>query len=267
MTDQTANNADFVKLIKDGAIFIGPHGAPTPDGHDWAPGPEYVNLGYYSEDGFTLTPAPGDTTEFKAHNGDVVLSEQADGNWTIAFSGIQDGVTLTEAYFDTEVDPLTGGYKLTSAAVKTYRALVLIGEGSNGDVIVHHAPRVKVSEREALTFNATTLSARGVTFTTYKDATLGYQAYGWNSGLIEKPAPTVTGATPSAAATGTTVTITGTGLTGANKVTFGSTNGTAVTVVSDTSITAVMPAGTAGSAAIKVTTPGGVSAPYPYTRG
>lgn len=79
-------------------------------------------------------------------------------------------------------------------------------------------------------------------------------------------APTISGATPSGAAAGATVTITGTGFTGATQVQFGSTNATSFQVVSDAQITAVMPAGTAGSAQIKVTTANG-SATLAYTRG
>jgi hypothetical protein len=76
------------------------------------------------------------------------------------------------------------------------------------------------------------------------------------------PLPTVTGITPSSGpqAGGTTVTITGTGFTGATGVRFGTTPGTAVTVVSDTTITVQSPARTAGIADVTVTTPGGTSA-------
>jgi alpha-tubulin suppressor-like RCC1 family protein len=60
---------------------------------------------------------------------------------------------------------------------------------------------------------------------------------------------------------GTTVTIAGFGLTGASAVDFGSSDAASVTVNSDTSITAVSPAFTGGSAAVPVTvtTPTGVS--------
>jgi IPT/TIG domain len=57
---------------------------------------------------------------------------------------------------------------------------------------------------------------------------------------------------------GTTVTITGTNLSEATSVKFGSTDATSFTVSSDTSITAVSPAGTAAVDVI-VSTPGGIS--------
>ncbi|WP_201297900.1 IPT/TIG domain-containing protein [Nocardia sp. CY41] len=57
---------------------------------------------------------------------------------------------------------------------------------------------------------------------------------------------------------GTTVTLTGSGLTGATAVTFGTTPATSFTVDSDTQITAVAPAGT-GIVSVTVTAPGGTS--------
>lgn len=77
---------------------------------------------------------------------------------------------------------------------------------------------------------------------------------------------TITGATPPNAAAAATVTIAGSGFTGVSGVKFGSTNATSFVGVSATQITAVMPAGAAGSAQITVTTPNG-TATFQYQRG
>ena len=73
--------------------------------------------------------------------------------------------------------------------------------------------------------------------------------------------PTVTAITPANGPTvgGTTVTITGTGFTGATAVSFGATPAASFSFVSDTQMTAVSPAGT-GTVDIRVTGPGGASA-------
>ncbi len=75
------------------------------------------------------------------------------------------------------------------------------------------------------------------------------------------PAPAVTAVGPTVGSTagGSTVTITGTNLTGATAVDFG---GTAATITSDTAtqITATSPAGVAGTVDVTVTTPAGTSA-------
>ncbi|WP_454301097.1 phage tail tube protein [Salana multivorans] len=89
--------------------------------------------------------------------------------------------------------------------------------------------------------------------------------------LTADTAPAVTAAAPTGAETGDTITITGTGftgVTGTSGVTIGGTDATSYTVDSATQISAVVPAGSAGSAPIVVTHPtDGASAPFPYTRG
>ena len=76
------------------------------------------------------------------------------------------------------------------------------------------------------------------------------------------PLPTVTAISPTTGGTngGTSVTITGTGLTAATAVSFGTTSSTSISVKSDTSVVAVSPAEAAGTVDITVTTAGGTSA-------
>jgi uncharacterized delta-60 repeat protein len=85
----------------------------------------------------------------------------------------------------------------------------------------------------------------------------------YNAGSTGKtpPAPTVTSISPASGSTlgGTSVTITGTNLNGATGVTMGGNAATIVSVVNRSTITATTPAGTAGSASVVVTTPGGTN--------
>jgi hypothetical protein len=78
--------------------------------------------------------------------------------------------------------------------------------------------------------------------------------------------PALSTVSPSQGSTagGTTVTLTGAGLTGATAVNFGATPAASFTVDSDTQITAVTPAGT-GIVSITVTGPGGTSNPVTFT--
>jgi hypothetical protein len=75
-------------------------------------------------------------------------------------------------------------------------------------------------------------------------------------------APVVSSISPKAGplTDGQSVTITGTGFTGATTVNFGGTAATHMTVVSGTSITATAPAHAAGVVDVTVITPGGTSA-------
>jgi photosystem II stability/assembly factor-like uncharacterized protein len=73
------------------------------------------------------------------------------------------------------------------------------------------------------------------------------------------PVPAITGFSPTSGPVSTSVTVTGTGFTGATAVTFGGTAAISYSVVSDTQITTAVPAG-ATSGTISVTTPGGTGA-------
>jgi gliding motility-associated-like protein len=75
------------------------------------------------------------------------------------------------------------------------------------------------------------------------------------AGFTYIPTPVITSFTPTSAATGATVTLTGTDFTGATAVSFGGTAATSFNVVSATSITAVLAAGTTGN--VSVTNPDG----------
>ncbi|MFZ4388515.1 MAG: IPT/TIG domain-containing protein, partial [Chthoniobacterales bacterium] len=81
----------------------------------------------------------------------------------------------------------------------------------------------------------------------------------WNQ---DCSAPTVSSVSPTSGTTagGDTVTLMGTGFTGATTVDFGATPATGLTVVSDTSLTVTSPAHTAGMVDVVVTTPDGVTA-------
>ncbi|MFB6717523.1 IPT/TIG domain-containing protein, partial [Streptomyces sp. NPDC056237] len=79
--------------------------------------------------------------------------------------------------------------------------------------------------------------------------------------------PVLTGLEPSQgpSAGGTTVTVTGTGLTYTTTVLFAAVPA-GFTVVSDTQLTTTAPPGAAGAVTVRVVTPGGTSIGLPYTR-
>lgn len=267
------NNPADVRLVQDGRILLGAYGITAPTGPAWDPTSDLVakiraDLGYYGEDGFSLTPEPGDNKRFKAHNEDVVIDQDAPGTWAVAFSGIQRSIALSEAYFDTTVDPATGKMVLTKASVNTYRDLITVGI-SGEDLILTHYPRVKVADREAVQFGANAINALGMTFRAFKCPILGYQVAQWDTSLIEAaPAlATITGTSPATEqAPAGNVIITGTGFSGATGVKFGATAASSFTINSDTQITAVMPAGTAGTANITVLNAAGSSTPHTFAR-
>ncbi len=78
-------------------------------------------------------------------------------------------------------------------------------------------------------------------------------------GFVPAPRLTSVSVAQGPASGGTSVTITGTGFTGATQVSFGATPAAGFTVSGDTSITAVSPSAPAGTVDVTVTGPGGTS--------
>ena len=178
----TGIDADLVRLIKDGAIFIRPSGtADVPTGTTRTPADATTQLGYYSEDGFTLTPVPGDETTLNGHNGDAVLSETSPGHWTVGFSGLEGRSKITAAYFDVDVAE-DGSVTVASASASRRYDVVVVGMDQQERLILAHFPNVQLdnSSREGLTFNRTTLLAYALTFRTFKGgSTAPYHFKAW----------------------------------------------------------------------------------------
>lgn len=87
-----------------------------------------------------------------------------------------------------------------------------------------------------------------------------YRAYlSLSSAFVPPPRVTSVSVTSGPSAGGSSVTVTGTGFTGATVVTFGATPAASFTVNGDTSITAVSPPVSAGTVDVTVTTAGGTS--------
>lgn len=162
------NSAELSRVIKQGAIFIRPVGTlDIPTGPNWVPANTSTCIGYYSEDGFTLTREAGDSTDFRGHNKDIVLSEEDPGYWTPSFSGIESNQVTIETYFETAIGP-DGSVTVTESGISKRFDIVTVGYTQKEELIIVHYPNVQISSREALQFNTTTLLAYGMTFRTFR---------------------------------------------------------------------------------------------------
>jgi gliding motility-associated-like protein len=102
-----------------------------------------------------------------------------------------------------------------------------------------------------------TVSGNSLTLTGYT-GTLSDKKFAIGDSVIGfAPPPTISSFTPTSAISGSTITITGTGFTGVTAVTVGGTAVTSYTVVSSTSITAIV--GNTTNGTFQVTTPGGTA--------
>lgn len=106
-------------------------------------------------------------------------------------------------------------------------------------------------------FFETTISARATVASSVSDPVAANNLATRDTAVSSPPAPTITSLTPSAGAVGSSVTIGGTGLVTAFSVTFDGTSAS-FTVVSDTEITATVPAG-ATTGPVAVTTNSGTA--------
>ncbi|MBA4372940.1 MAG: hypothetical protein C0402_08755 [Thermodesulfovibrio sp.] len=188
------------------------------------------------------------------------IQQTGDDRVTLLLEGLPNGGASFYRECDTEGCATTvTGINPTSGPVAGGTAVTITGTNLTGatSVTIGGAAATSVVVVNATTITAVTpagtAGARDVVVTAPGGT-------GTGTGLFTYiAAPTVTGINPTSgpAAGGTVVTITGTNLTGATSVTIGGAAATSVVVVNDTTITAVMPAGTAGAQNVVVTTPGG----------
>lgn len=191
----SGNNADLVKLIKDYALFLFPKGETftMPTSTDWQPPEGKKPVGYNSEDGAVLHPEPGDTTEIKAHNGDVVVSESAPGQWTLQIPGIESTKDIVEAYFGTKADK-DGALHVKDATSNIEYGFVLAALDQNGNPIVVCGQKAKVTDRDDITFSDTDVVTFNITLGMFKGAD-GFQFHAY--GLLPASSTPSTKSAPS----------------------------------------------------------------------
>ncbi|PLS31635.1 bacterial Ig-like domain, group 2 [Bifidobacterium margollesii] len=169
----SGNNAQLVKLIKDYALFLwrldDPSRPDMPDSENWTPPQGARPVGYNSEDGAVLHPEPGDETEIKAHNGDIVVSEQDPGYWTLQIPGIECRQSIAEAYFGVKADD-DGSFHVRDAAANVEYMAVLACLDQYGNPIVLPIGRCKVSDRDDMTLVSTEAVTFNVTLRMFKAA-------------------------------------------------------------------------------------------------
>lgn len=192
----SGNNADLVKLIKDYALFLFKDGEEftMPADTAWQPPEGKKPVGYNSEDGATLHPEPGDTTDIKAHNGDIVVSETEPGYWTLQIPGIECKRDMAEAYFGVAADD-HGAFHVRDATTNQRYGFVLAALDQYANPIIVCGGKAKVSDRDDLTLTNTDTIKFTVTLQMAK-ASDGYQFHAY--GLLSDEASPAT--TPKAAA-------------------------------------------------------------------
>jgi len=154
--------------------------------------------------------------------------------------------------------PSITSFTPTSALVGT--TVTITGTGFTG------ATSVKFGGTAASSFNvvnASTIQAIVANGSTGDVSVTTAAGTATKAGFVFVAAPTITNFTPTTAASGATVTITGTDFTGATAVSFGGTAASSFNVVNATSIQAVVGTGATGD--VSVTTPAGTAIKAGFT--
>lgn len=247
------------------AIYLAPVGTVLPTTIDEDLDDAFEHVGWLHSDGITET-AVGSKTEIRGHQGQRVVRTRMETPGTqFSFTALESKPQTDALRYVELTSTTTGGVRKT-----------------------RRTPGQKVSARAAVidVFDADYTERRKRKVIDHVDVTpngdivwagTDIAGYPFMADIISDydvletvneadVAPTLTSASPTTGAAGATVTLTGSGFLGATQVRFGSTNATSFNVVSNTSITAVVPAGTAGSAAVKVIKGTTESSTVPFTR-
>lgn len=175
---ESGNNKELVRQIKQYALFLYAPGEQftLPTGVNWTPG-EKKPIGYSSEDGAVLHPEPGDDTEINAHNGDIVISTNSGGYWTLQLAGIEARKEVVEAYFGTSLNA-DGGIHVSDATTPQKWGLVLAAIDQNDRPIVVGAAQAQVSDRDDVTLVSSDVMQFNMTFKLFKTNGEMFVAYG-----------------------------------------------------------------------------------------
>ncbi|WP_155413334.1 autotransporter outer membrane beta-barrel domain-containing protein, partial [Rhodopseudomonas palustris] len=179
---------------------------------------------------------------------DVVVTTA--GGSATSTGGFTYIATATVTSIAPAAGPISGGTSVTITGTNLSGATaVTIGGAAATNVIVVNATTITA------TTPAHAAGTVDVVVTTPGGTATGAGLYSYAAG------PTVTSVSPASGPSvgGTSVTITGSNLTGATAVSFGGAAATAVSVTSATSMTATTPAHAVGVVDVTVTTPGGSS--------
>lgn len=179
----SGNIAGNVRLIKNYALFLFPKGDSTfvaPTGVVWTPPASKKPIGYSTEAGATLHPEPGDSTDYKAHNGDIVLSDTDPGYWTLQLAAMEGRKDVVSAYFDVDVEA-DGGISIKGAGLKKEWILLLVALDQQDRPFLLYGTNAKVSDRDDVSLKSSEIMNFSMTFKMLKGDN-GEQFHAW--GLV-----------------------------------------------------------------------------------
>ncbi len=250
----------------------------VPDGSQSAP--QSVVVQNVSRSGTTMTGSPTiESDNFQVNDGCLNTTLLAGETCEIAFQFVPDGpdpysfirpsdwngqdYTSSFTGVATAVKPAVTGISPAGGPTTGGNTVTVTGYGFTGvtQVLFGSTPGTNVISDSDDQLNVTAPAHGAGPYNVHVVTSLGTSPAVSADLYTFESAPTVTAVSPRTGprAGGTTVTVTGTGFTGATQVLFGNTAGTSLTVVSSTTITVKSPPHSLGLIHVHVVTPAGKS--------
>lgn len=229
----------------------------------------WTALGHTSrENNVTMSKDGGDPTTLGSWWDASLDTQREDTSWSVTLNSLQvDAQTMGLAFGGGVLDTVGGTYDVGDITPVNVALLILIQSANTRMAL--YIPNTNMQIGDAPEFPTDNFFEIQLSAAIQNSSATG-KKFRWLHPALKASAvgaPTVTAATPASATATTNITITGTNFVDVTNVTIGGTAATMFKVLSATSILATMPAGTAGSAPIVVTTLTGSSAGFAYTRG
>lgn len=226
-------------------------------------------LGHTSrENNVSMSKDGGDPTTLGSWWDSALDTQREDTTWSVTLNSLQvDAATMGLAFGGGVLDTVNGAYDVGDI-VPVNTALLIIMQSNNTRMALY-IPNTNMQIGDAPEFATDNFFEIQLSAAIQNSATTG-KKFKWFHPALKATAigaPTVTAVTPAAAVANSNITITGTNFVDVTQVTIGGTAAVMFRANSSTSIIATVPAGTAGSAAVVVTTLSGPSNSFAYTRG
>lgn len=164
-TIAASHNSANVRLIKDYAVWLLPDATGLPTSTAWTPPSGVKPVGWNTDDGAEFAFEAGETNDIKGHDGSVVLSVGAPGNYTLKIPALEMTKTVAQAYFGVTVG--TDG-AIHSAGNPTGKyQVVLAGIDQAGRPVIIVLRDATITDRDSITLSAGSSMTMTMTFTAH----------------------------------------------------------------------------------------------------
>lgn len=167
-----SHSAANVRVIKDFAVFLLTDTTNLPTGTSWTPPSGVTPVGWATDKGLTLSLKAGSTADIKGHDGGVVKSLTAPGNFTLKIPAMESRKSVAAAYFGVTVED--GVIKSNGEAGGTYQ-VVVAGIDEDGKPVVIVLRDATVTDRDDITLVGGSAIVMGITLTAHTPSDGGTQ--------------------------------------------------------------------------------------------